>query len=188
MQSYTKTIIVIIGLLVFSLTGIIASPAGSGDNQPGTTPPVKYLPDLEPVSLFFDKNCNLMVKIKNVGKGKFVGSRTGFRFYMDGNWVGASSYNLIIFPNATVTKKVSNRALLGVWVETKKSWTFVINEKGPIQGSSAIYVEESNDTNNSITKELVCGKFLQIKPELKGQRAIDRKPIIEQKPEMQEQK
>jgi hypothetical protein len=182
MQSHTKTIIVIIGFLFFSLTGIIASHAGSGDNQPGTTPTVKYLPDLQPISLFFDKDCNLMVKIKNVGKGKFVGPHTGFRFYMDGNFVGASMYNLILFPNSTVTKLVSNRALLGVWVKTKKNWKYAINEKGPIQGSSAVYVEESNDTNNSITKQLVCGKFLQINPELKDQRAIDRKPIIKKKP------
>jgi len=142
-----------------AILGIALAQQGSGGNQPGPTPVPKFLPDLKPVSLFFDTDCNLMVKIKNVGKGKFVGPRTGFRFFMDGVLVGGAFYNLTLFPNSTVTKLVCNRPLLGVWVTEKKSWRYVVNEKGPIQGSSAIYVEESDDTNNSITKEIKCNPF-----------------------------
>ncbi len=74
-----------------------------------------------------------MAKIKNVGKGKFIGPQTGFRYFKDGKLIGGGLHNLNLFPDSTVTLKVCNRALLGVWVEEIKKWRYIVNEKGPIQ-------------------------------------------------------
>lgn len=149
MALHKKIFWIPIYLVVFCLTASISSFAGSASNQPGTTPTPtqKLLPDLTPISLSFDKQCNLMVKIRNAGEGK-VSGHIDHALYVGGKIWGSGSFagHVFLFPGSECTKQIPRAHLPAP--ETKWKCKLVLDPENDIH--------ESNEENNSITKDMLC--------------------------------
>jgi len=145
MQPNTKAMIVIICLLAFSFTGIVSSQAGSGSNQPASTPTVKYLPDLKPVQLYFDQNGNMMVEIKNAGQRKVSGN-IHYALYVSGKIFSSGPLgNVVLIPGYKVTKQIPREHLPApphfLW-----KYKLVLDPDNKIK--------ESNENNNSFQEKM----------------------------------
>lgn len=139
-------------LLAISLTMTMSSHAARGTTQPGHSPPRIIVPDLKPVKMFFDRNCNLKVQVENVGQATFSGN---INWYLEVEGVpsSASLASVALFPGSKVTKQIVSDALAYWKREKAHDYTITLDKNNKIA--------ESNDNNNSMTqKNLICPKSL----------------------------
>ncbi|WP_281951349.1 CARDB domain-containing protein [Nitrosophilus kaiyonis] len=118
------------------------------------------LPDLAITKIGLDKDCHVVVEVKNRGKGKLPDSvwtkhtpkSAGVYIYVDGKkWGGASIWGFD--PN----KNLQNPGGTAKYVSNYK-----VSDKAKIKAVVDMWnqVKESNERNNAKTKELRCIKFI----------------------------
>lgn len=122
------------------------------------SPAPLYLPDIKPISLYFDKFCNLKAEIKNTGKGK-INTNVQYKLFMNGKQIYSGGSNLNLSPGETTKIEVCSKAILGTWVSEKNNWKLIVNSDNEI-------IEEKNG-NNEIIMNLICLQRYLKKPVLK---------------------
>lgn len=172
MQLSTKNIMAIFLLSVFSLTGAMSSYAAPGGTKPGSMPQKKLLPDLKPTDLFFDKKCNLKVRVKNSGQAKIDGN-IEYDIYVDGDLhIGSGLAVVALFPGSNVTAEAVSDVMATWKRDEKHDFMIVLDPDNKIA--------EGNNVNNSFTKELLCQKYL-MKHDIKKKLPETKPPVLPKK-------